>query len=91
MSPFLSAISGVIGVALVYILIPVGVGAFVAARKLHVVLCPGTEKRADVRLDALRAGLTAPLRGVPALRVLECSEWPGRAPCDQACTKGISA
>jgi hypothetical protein len=38
-----------------------------------------------VKLDALHAAWTAPIRGLPVLQVRDCSEWPERRGCAQAC------
>ncbi len=88
MSPMVWTMIAVLTVALFYILVPYGMFAFAAARRPRLLTCPQSLREASVQLDAIRAGLTAPLRGLPVLRVRACSEWPQRAGCDQACMKG---
>lgn len=55
---------------------------------LHVCACPADGRPALVRLDAWRAALSLLRRG-PILHVAECSRWPARADCNQACLAEI--
>ena len=55
---------------------------------LHVCACPTDGSPALVRLHAWRAALDT-LRGGSALRVAECSRWPVRANCNQACVAEV--
>ena len=46
--------------------------------------CPETHATVAVRFNALRAAITG-LSGKPQLGLADCSRWPERAGCDQAC------
>lgn len=46
--------------------------------------CPETHAPVTVCFDALHAAITS-LRGKPQLRLANCSRWPVRADCEQAC------
>jgi hypothetical protein len=48
------------------------------------VTCPETHQSAVVGIDARHAAATV-MDGSPALRLCECSQWPERAQCNQAC------
>ena len=62
--------------------------AYGAYEGLHVCACPADGRPALVRLRAWRAALNT-LRGGSMLRVAECSRWPARAGCSQACVAEI--
>lgn len=74
-------------------LVGFGVLLFIAARisqtyavyeGRHACACPVDGTPALATLRVWRAALSA-LRGRPSLQVTECSRWPDRARCDQAC------
>jgi hypothetical protein len=78
---------------LVGVLIGFSAASFIAWRMLqayavhdgmHVCACPLDGTPAMVKLRVWRAALGA-LRGRPVLQVVECSRWPERANCNQAC------
>lgn len=48
------------------------------------VMCPENHESAVVGIDVKRAAATV-VDGSPALRLCECSRWPERAECNQAC------
>lgn len=48
------------------------------------VTCPETHRQVAVTIDASHAAATG-LHGVPALRLSDCTRWPARINCDQAC------
>jgi hypothetical protein len=56
-----------------------------AWRQKRLITCPGNEKPAAVRVDALRAVADGP----GALRLSECSRWPEKKDCGQECLKQI--
>jgi hypothetical protein len=58
-------------------------------RRLKALRCPETGVPVGVIIDARHAALTAVLRapGDPELRVQQCSNWPERAACNQACLR----
>lgn len=53
-------------------------------RDVRAVNCPETHSPVAVRFNAFRAAFTG-LSGKPALRLADCTRWPERAGCDQAC------
>jgi hypothetical protein len=59
-------------------------------RDTHVVTCPATGTPAAVTLDAGHAAATA-VWETPDLKVEQCTCWPARTGCDQACATQIAA
>jgi hypothetical protein len=57
-------------------------------RGAMVIRCPETGSPVRVEVDAGHAAKTA-AGGEPDLRLCECSRWPERADCDQACLSEI--
>jgi len=55
-----------------------------AYRDNRTVNCPETHSPVAVRFNALRAAFTG-MSGKPKLSLADCSRWPERAGCDQAC------
>jgi len=53
-------------------------------RNARVVNCPETRSPVAVRFQAWRAAVSG-LSGRPRLRLADCTRWPDRAGCDQAC------
>jgi hypothetical protein len=51
----------------------------------RVLTCPETGESVGVDLDAKRAAVTSLLGANPALSLTDCTRWPERAGCDQAC------
>jgi len=64
--------------------------AYFIVRGARLVTCPETKQPAAVEVDATRAAVTA-LLGGPALRLRDCSRWPGREGCGQECLREIEA
>lgn len=64
--------------------------AFVMFRGTRVMACPETGQPVAIDLQAPRAALAA-LFGRPRLQVRECSRWPERAGCDEACVREIES
>jgi hypothetical protein len=50
----------------------------------RVVICPGNRRQVPVSFDALHAAVTG-IHGRPDLRLADCTRWPERCKCDQAC------
>jgi hypothetical protein len=48
------------------------------------VTCPETKQTVAVELDAVHAAVTG-LRGKPDLRLADCTRWPEKAGCNEAC------
>ena len=82
----LTLIALIIGAGLVYNIIPFTRDAYKRFRYRKVLTCPETEGLADVQLRAGWAAVTA-VFGKPALRVKDCSMWPGKKRCAQECVK----
>jgi hypothetical protein len=51
---------------------------------IRLVVCPENQQAAAVGVDSRHAAATA-IDGTPRLRLCECSRWPDRANCAQAC------
>ena len=64
-------------------------GALMIYRGIRVIQCPETAQPAAVGLRAWRVAASAILR--TPLRIGECSRWPERGDCDQACVRAIQA
>jgi hypothetical protein len=79
-----TVLPGLIAVAVAFVLVPVGLGAYTAYRRGQVVSCPLGGEDARIAVDARHAALAA-LLGSRALRVTACSFWPERRGCARAC------
>jgi hypothetical protein len=77
-----------LGVACFFV--AVGVRAFVKYRGVRVITCPETKQPAAVRVDAGHAAVSTAWDRTE-LRLDQCSRWPERSGCDQACLKEVSA
>src|SRR5689334_19612817 len=62
--------------------------AFLRSRGTRVMRCPENSQLAAVEMASWHAVLTA-LSGRALPQVRNCSRWPARAGCDQACVKEI--
>lgn len=78
-------LTAIVGLGLVYVLVPVFLQTFLRFRSPKRLACPVTGGRAAVRVDASRAAFTDALVGRPRLRVGDCSLWPERSGCAQGC------
>jgi hypothetical protein len=74
----------ILGVALLYVLMPLVVDTLRRYRSPSMCSCPETGSSAVVGIDAPRAALTSGF-GRPLLRVKSCSLWPERERCKQNC------
>ncbi|MFQ5881890.1 MAG: hypothetical protein ACE5I9_05390 [Candidatus Methylomirabilales bacterium] len=77
-------ITAILSVAVLYVLLPLVVHTFLRYRTRKLLRCPETGSEAEVGVDASRAALTSAF-GRPLLRVMNCSLWPERKECAQAC------
>ena len=68
---------GIVGLALIFVVLPIVADTFLRYRAKRMVHCPVENKTARV--------LTA-VPGPPRLRIDRCSFWPDRADCAQRCT-----
>lgn len=65
------------------------VPAYRRYRGKRIVKCPENEASAVVEVDAARYTATS-LFEHPTVRLRECSRWPDRASCDQACLPQVA-
>jgi hypothetical protein len=79
---------GSAALAVLYVALRDRLAAFLTFRGTRIVTCPETKAPAAVEVDATGAALTA-RRREPRLRLRECSRWPGRRGCGQACLAQI--
>ena len=84
MSAPIITLLAIAGLALVYVVVPIVAETFTRYRSRRVLRCPESTLMADVQIDATHAAMTA-IPGPPELRVRDCSLWPDRRSCDQAC------
>ena len=63
--------------------------AFFRMRGKRVIVCPETNKPAGVKVDAAHAALSA-VWEKPDIQLKDCTRWPERANCNQACTSQIA-
>jgi hypothetical protein len=63
---------------------------YLRLRGTRVVNCPDNQRPAAVELDAAHAALTSSLWR-PSLRLEQCSRWPEKAGCGQACLQQVEA
>lgn len=64
------------------------VGAYFAWRGQRIITCPETHRPAAVEVAAGKAALQT-FVGAPFLRLKDCSRWPEKRDCDQACLHQI--
>jgi hypothetical protein len=79
-------ILGVITIGFLFVVVPVVMITFYRFRKGQIVNCPETHTPAEVQLDARRAAFTSAFHK-PLLAVKQCSLWPKKKGCEEACVK----
>jgi|KBSSwiStaDraftv2_1062776.scaffolds.fasta_scaffold569676_2 hypothetical protein len=79
----------IIGVAVLYVIVPIVADTFMRFRDRRIVHCPEQDRPARVQIDATLAAMTA-VPGPPKLMVERCSFWPDRADCAQRCTRHMT-
>ena len=77
-------LAAIVAVSVVYVLLPVVGAVLIRYRRTRGLTCPETGVNAEVGVDAKWAALTAAFHH-PVLRVKNCSLWPERSGCQQAC------
>jgi hypothetical protein len=82
-APWITLVA-IAALGILYVLLPIATNAFAQYRERRAMRCPETGKVAQVQIDPAHAARTA-LTGPPELRVADCSLWPERAGCAQAC------
>jgi len=81
--PWIVAIA-VVGIGVLYVLLPLIADTFRRYRCSRNLTCPETGGQADVGIDASRAAFTSAF-GPPQLRAKNCSLWPEKEKCAQDC------
>jgi hypothetical protein len=79
-------IGAVLALGIVYVLLPIVVGAFRRYRGTKILRCPELGDNAEIGLDTRHATVTAAFKE-PELKVIQCSHWPERQPCDEDCLR----
>ena len=87
MSTPLFLLTLIVLVVLVYVI--VAATTYARMRGVRVVVCPETGRPAAVTINSLRAALSAVCER-PDLNVAQCSRWPDRRSCDEACTAQVA-
>jgi hypothetical protein len=84
----LVVLAAIATLALVYVIVPVVLHDYRRMRGVIRVVCPETGSSEEVELHAAHAALSGFI-GEPRLRLTQCSRWPDRQGCGQACLKQI--
>lgn len=84
------ALPWIVAAAVLIVIAPVVVGAYLRSRRSRNVRCPATRTDAMIEVDAWHAAQTA-FPGPPDVRVKTCSHWPELAGCDEACVHPVAA
>lgn len=79
----------ILAAAVIAAAIAFAVSRFMNARAPRLISCPENHDPAVVRLDAMKATIGA-LSDHTKLRLSDCSRWPERQDCDQACLKQVA-
>jgi hypothetical protein len=87
-APWLTFLA-IIGVAVLYVILPIAADTFRRFRGRRMVHCPEEGRPARIQIDATVAAMTA-VPGPPKLLVQRCSFWPDRAGCAQRCTRDLA-
>ena len=87
MNPW-TVLTAIAGLAIIYVLLPVALTTFARFRRQQDLRCPESGEEARLLFEPGRAALSACF-GRPSLSVRNCSLWPARRGCGQACT-GLS-
>lgn len=80
-------IVALIALAALYVVLPTVMHALSYYRRPRALICPETGATVDLRIDAAHAAATSVYDQHPHLQVKQCSLWPGRQGCGQACLK----
>ena len=70
--------------------IPLALSTYFKYRGARVITCPETRAAAAVDVD-VRQAVASSMLGQPDLRLRDCSRWPERQDCDQACLRQVEA
>lgn len=80
-------IVALVALAALYVIFPTVLQAFLRYRRPRILTCPETGGPVAIHLDAARAAATSAYDEHPHLQVRQCSLWPERQGCGQACLK----
>ncbi|MBI4522234.1 MAG: hypothetical protein HY695_00290 [Deltaproteobacteria bacterium] len=86
MNAALMTMTVVVGLGLVYVLLPLVVHTFQRYCSKRILQCPETQETVQVEIDPRRAAFSSAF-GRPLLRVTNCTLWPKRKGCHQECTR----
>jgi hypothetical protein len=78
--------AGVVTLGLYFVVAPAVVSTFRRYRRCRTIICPETDRIAEMEIRAGHAGMMAAL-GKHDLRVKWCSLWPRRKGCAEECVK----
>jgi hypothetical protein len=84
------ALPWIVAAAVLIVIAPVVVSAYLRYRKSETVRCPHRGTDAAIEVDARHAARTA-FPGPPDVRVKACSHWPDLEGCDEACVRSQPA
>lgn len=79
-------VAAIVALASFYVLFPLVLHTYQRCRHKRVLVCPETKGMAEVDVDARLAAFSSAF-GRPLLRVKDCSVWPERRGCAQACLR----
>lgn len=77
---------GVFMIGMLFVVLPVVADTFSRLRRRRVVTCPETRGEAEIKLDAPGAAFWSAF-GKRLLRVKNCTLWPRKQGCQEACLK----
>ncbi len=80
-------IGAILGLVVVYVILPMIGDTLRRYRAAKTLRCPETGKDSGVNLDTRHAVLTTAAFGKPKLRVARCSFWPEQQACGQGCLR----
>lgn len=85
-----SIILAILAIGAVFVLLPVALTAWAEHRQARSVVCPETGRLASIGLDPGRAARGA-IFGKEWLSVEDCSLWPEKKGCAEACIRPAAA
>jgi hypothetical protein len=86
MDTLLTFLIVIFGLGMIYMVLPFTFYIYRRFNYRKVVSCPETGRLTEIKLNALRAALTAIFRK-PSLRVKSCTLWPKKKGCAERCVK----
>lgn len=86
----LTVMAAILGIGLLYVVLPVMAMAYEQYRKARLVRCPETGREVTVQPDAKHAALMAAIGREEDVKLEDCSRWPERRDCAQLCRKQLA-